>query len=212
MTAEQSDLRTCPFCAEEIKAAAVFCKHCRQQIDSPNANVQDIEALTGNCWNCNAEDQPTSGTCSSCGFELDAEKYVNSQEQGTAKSTGSNWIFVAVGAVAALAILGAMFLVNSSKSSQQAKTYPTAETVREGAAAAIAFYCKYAPDDIGVASNWMSVGGETVFINTMSGQITLRAERPANPGEPGEFIANDALTREALEVWACESPMIVMAE
>lgn len=31
----QDDTRTCPFCAETIKAAAIVCKHCGRDIQQP---------------------------------------------------------------------------------------------------------------------------------------------------------------------------------
>jgi hypothetical protein len=35
-----NDLKLCPYCAEEIKTAAIFCKHCRTPLDnSPEANA-----------------------------------------------------------------------------------------------------------------------------------------------------------------------------
>ncbi len=44
-----SDSKDCPFCAETIKAAAKFCRWCRNSLDEPKepARVAELTVLTG---------------------------------------------------------------------------------------------------------------------------------------------------------------------
>lgn len=44
MTEESSDTKTCPFCAETIKAAAVVCKHCGRDLIEQNRPPVPMEA------------------------------------------------------------------------------------------------------------------------------------------------------------------------
>jgi RNA polymerase subunit RPABC4/transcription elongation factor Spt4 len=57
-------MKTCPFCAEAIRDAAIVCKHCKRELPSPQA------AVTINCPFCNAVVPRDSRVCPACGDNL----------------------------------------------------------------------------------------------------------------------------------------------
>ena len=67
------ETKLCPFCAEEIKSAAIYCKHCHQDLGS---SIQDGEGSDDECWNCQAAQLASNETCTECGLWLDAERYI----------------------------------------------------------------------------------------------------------------------------------------
>jgi hypothetical protein len=222
MSNTSADIKLCPFCAEEIKLAAIVCKHCSR--DLPNTNgaphqgkgqsafesEEDSASKDESCWDCGFVQPASSGACANCGVELNSEKYLSDASPSKAASTFS--VLAVVILVFGL-VAGVWWFLNgldpNRKTSTAAENYPVASTVREAAAYAVAHYCSDSATFIHDPSNWMAVGGTKTWIITSGGQITLNAALPGADGSPGEVTATDSLSREALEAWNCQQPMLV---
>ena len=220
-------LKLCPFCAEEIKLAAIVCKHCSRDLPTTIGAPAQIKEqsviqpevpstpVDESCWDCGFVQLGSEGLCVNCGVELNAEKYLAS----TPSSADSTWTkapmvsVIAFVAFVLAVVAGVWWFVSgldpnrTSLSAEQ--NYPVATTVREAAAYAVATYCSDAPNGVGDPNNWMSMGGTSAFINTGSGRVTLNASLPGADGSPGEVTATDSLSKEALEAWNCQKPMFV---
>lgn len=223
-------LKLCPFCAEEIKLAAIVCKHCSRDLpngtgksakgNDASARPSEIDAdpRYESCWDCGFVQLDSSGPCVNCGVELSSEKYVsdaNSISKTPSKAASAFSVIGVVVLVLAL-VAGAFWFLNGldpdRKPSSAVENYPVATTVKEAVAFAVAHYCPDAPSDFGSPSNWTSTGVDTrVYASTAGGLVVLNAGKPAADGGPGEVTAFDALSREALEYWNCQSPMLVLA-
>jgi hypothetical protein len=63
---EQSDVRACPYCKEEIKADAIKCKHCGSRV------TPEKPSHGGVCPFCKEEIHPEAVRCKHCRSELNA--------------------------------------------------------------------------------------------------------------------------------------------
>jgi Double zinc ribbon len=226
-----ASLKLCPYCAEEVKLAAIVCKHCGRDIPavsvSPTPGLSEASSdsevtpvsMTARCWSCGANDQKTSGWCTWCGVDLakqatldeevgnnDATKPVNLND-----SVRKNWVWIAAIAALVVLIFVVANLAQAGKNKVASGDYPVASTVREAVAYSVSHYCSQAPSAIGDPSNWMSMGGNSAFINTTGGRITLQASLPGADGTPGEVSAADSLSQSAMDAWNCKTPMLVSA-
>lgn len=64
--AETAAERTCPFCAETVKAAAKICKHCHSELPPLPAAEPKPTATRGICPSCSTEIQLDSQSCAHC--------------------------------------------------------------------------------------------------------------------------------------------------
>lgn len=227
MSNASADLKLCPFCAEEIKSAAIVCKHCSRDLPpTTGASIQvkeksaiEFEAHSTptdeSCWDCGFVQLGSEGPCVNCGVELNAEKHLTEAASNTDRPSqvGSSFSVIAVVVLVFALVAGVWWFLNgldpNRTPSSAAQNYPVATTVREAAAFAVASYCSEAPSAIGDPNNWMSMGGTSAFINTGGGRVTLNASLPGSDGSPGEVTATDSLSKEALEAWNCRAPMLV---
>lgn len=225
MSNASADLKLCPFCAEEIKSAAIVCKHCSRDLPPTTGaptQVNEKSAIESeahstptdeSCWDCGFVQLGSEGPCVNCGVELNAEKHLSDASPTKAASTFS--VLAVVILVFAL-VAGAWWFLNgldpNRKTSTAVENYPVATTVKEAVAFAVAHYCSDAPSEFGNPSNWTSTGVDRrVYAITASGLVMLNAGLPAAEGSPLEVKAIDALGNEALEYWNCQGPMLVLA-
>jgi hypothetical protein len=73
MDDQDTGLRTCPYCKEEIKADAVKCKYCRSTIRP------ERPSHGGTCPYCKEEIHPEAVKCKHCGSRLDASSECGSR-------------------------------------------------------------------------------------------------------------------------------------
>lgn len=63
MTTDIAPTRKCPFCAEEIRAEAVVCKHCHASLKNPRA--EKAGKIIGDAMNSSFLGQGCNGGCTS---------------------------------------------------------------------------------------------------------------------------------------------------
>lgn len=68
-------MKPCPFCAEEIKEAAVKCKHCGSMLGAASPLLRPevqpaVSAGTPRCPSCGNAIAPDAASCSRCGVQL----------------------------------------------------------------------------------------------------------------------------------------------
>lgn len=222
MSNASADLKLCPFCAEEIKSAAIVCKHCSRDLPpttGASIQVKEKSAIESeahstptdeSCWDCGFVQLGSEGPCVNCGVELNAEKHLSDASPTKAASTFS--VLAVVILVFAL-VAGSWWFLNgldpNRTPSSAAQNYPVATTGREAAAYAVEHYCSDSAAFLHDPGNWMALGGTQSWIITSGGQVTLNASLPGDDGSPGEVTATDSFSKEALEAWNCQQPMLV---
>lgn len=67
-----SDTKTCPFCAEEVKLAAIVCKHCHKDLPIPAPLLTRPSDPTMPCPKCSETIPSSSLVCSFCKTQIAA--------------------------------------------------------------------------------------------------------------------------------------------
>lgn len=80
-----SDIKVCPYCAEEIKAAAKICRYCKSNVEEPTSEVDDnVIKQTSKipCPRCGYGNKADAKNCFKCAVNLKAARE-NNQNLGT---------------------------------------------------------------------------------------------------------------------------------
>ena len=99
-------MKQCPYCAEDIKDAAIFCKHCRRDIGGSQA------ATTRSCPFCHNIISIDAKTCSACGD--DARGSRSPSPLSSVVATPKSPVKLALGLLALVALVGYAMMNNSN--------------------------------------------------------------------------------------------------